>query len=73
MPEQVRILDRTKITTYPTPIEPRVMVGITYQAGFLPPRTIYLPEIGLTPDKEKTAIKADMQKAVAEKPEVIEI
>jgi len=70
---QVTILQRVKLTSYPTPDQPRIVIAVTYQSGLLPPRTVYIPEAEDTPDKEKEVIAADVKKALAAKPEIISI
>ena len=70
---EIKILSRTKLFMYPTPETPQAVIAITYQSGFMPPRIIYIPEVEYTLEKEKEAIKADLEKAEIAKPEVYEV
>jgi hypothetical protein len=70
---EVKILSRVDLITYPTPETPRRVKAVTYQTGFMPPRTTYIPEEEYSPDKEKAAIAADIEKAETVKTETIEV
>ena len=70
---EVKILSRTELMTYPTPDKPVTVKAVTYQTGFMPPRTVYIPVAEWTPDKEREIIKADIGKAATAKPETFEL
>ncbi len=70
---RVSILRRTDLPTYPTPAEVVILRAITYQAGMMPPRTIYIEKDKWTEDVEKAAIKEDIEKVKAEVPESYEV
>lgn len=70
---EVKILSRTELMTYPTPDRPVTVKAVTYQTGFMPPRTIYIPKDVYTPEKEKEEIKKDIDKASTAKHETFEV
>jgi len=70
---EVKILSRIELMVYPKPDTPQTVKAVTYQTGFMPPRTIYIPMTEYNPDKEKELIKADMDKAATTKPETFEL
>jgi hypothetical protein len=70
---EVKIISRTKLVVWPKPEQPEVVVSVTYQSGFFPPRTVYIKETEYSVDKEREAIKADLEKAAAAKPETYEL
>jgi hypothetical protein len=70
---EVKILSRTELMTYPTPDKPVTVKAVTYQTGFMPPRTVYIPKDEYTPDKEKEVIKTDIEKANTTKHETFEV
>lgn len=72
MPE-VKILSRVDLMTYPTPETPRKVKAVTYQSGFMPPRTVYIAEEEYSADKEREVIGADIKKAETAKPETLEV
>lgn len=72
MPQEVRV-KRTLLPT-PTMDDPeRKIYMITYRAGELPPRFIYLLEKEWTKEKEAEAIKADIEKRMEMPEETISI
>lgn len=72
MPE-VKILSEVKLVLYPTPEKPEQVVAVTYQTGFMPPRTVYIKSDEYNPDKVRETIKADLNKATTEKPKTMEV
>ena len=70
---EVKILSRVDLMTYPTPETPRKVKAVTYQSGFMPPRTVYITEEEYTADKEREVIGADIKKAETAKPETLEV
>ena len=62
----VTILDQSEFLTFPTPNQAVTMAAVTYQAGILPPRTVYLDKAKLTDETLAAAIKNDI--ALAGKP-----
>jgi hypothetical protein len=70
---EVKILSRTKLVVWPTPEQPETVVAVTYQSGFFPPRTVYIKEPEYSTEKEREAIKADLEKAATAKPETYEL
>lgn len=70
---EVKVLSRVNLIIYPTPETPKTVRAVTYQTGFMPPRTVYIPEEGYSVDKEREAIKADIEKAETLKPETYEV
>ena len=70
---EVKILSRVELMTYPTPDQPRTLKAVTYQTGFMPPRTIYIPVTEYSQDKEREAIKADIDKVSTTKAETFEV
>jgi len=70
---EVTILSRREYTTYPKLKQPVVNIDITYVYKDLPPRTITIAKEEYTKEKEKAAIKADLEKLLKEKPETLEI
>lgn len=71
--QEVTILSRTEVTTYPKLKQPLVQKVITYVAGDLPPRTIFIPVDQWSIDKEKAAIKKDIEEQAKLKPESYEV
>jgi hypothetical protein len=72
MPE-VKILSRVDLIMYPTPETPKRVKAVTYQSGFMPPRTVYIAEEEYSSDKEREVIGADIRKAETAKPETLEV
>lgn len=70
---EVKILSRVDLMIYPTPETPKKVKAVTYQAGFLPPRTVYIPEEEYSAEAERQAIARDIEKAEKGKPETIEV
>jgi hypothetical protein len=70
---EVKILSRVDLMTYPTPETPKRVKAVTYQSGFMPPRTVYIPEGEYSADKEREVIAADVKKAETAKPETLEV
>jgi len=71
--KEVTILDRREITTFPKLKQPLVQLVITYVAGDLPPRTIFIEKDRWTKDAEKAAIKKDIEDQAKAKPETYEV
>lgn len=70
---EVKIVSRVDLMTYPEPDKPKRVKAVTYQSGFMPPRTVYIPEEGYSADKEREAIAVDIKKAETAKPETLEV
>ena len=70
---EVKVLSRVNLIIYPTPETPKTVKAVTYQTGFMPPRTVYILEEGYSTEKEISAIKADIEKAEITKPETYEV
>jgi hypothetical protein len=70
---EVKILSRVDLIMYPTPETPKRVKAVTYQSGFMPPRTVYIAEEEYSPDKEREVIGADIKKAETTKPETMEV
>jgi hypothetical protein len=70
---EVKILSRVDLIIYPTPETPKRVKAISYQSGFMPPRTVYIPEEEYSSDKERETIRKDIEKAEITKPETIEV
>jgi hypothetical protein len=71
-PEQgysVTVIRRREITTWPKIGTPLIQVLVTYVAAGLPPGTVTMPKDGYNLEKEKAAIKADVQRRLAVSPE----
>ncbi len=72
MPE-VKILSEIPLMIYPTPDRAEQVIAVTYQTGFMPPRTIYVKQEDHTEDNVRKAIKADIDKAATAKPKTMEV
>ena len=70
---EVKVLSRVNLIIYPEPDRQETVRAVTYQTGFMPPRTVYIPEKVYSVDKEREAIKADIEKAETTKPETYEV
>ena len=70
---EVKILSRYELVLYPTPDQPRTVKAVTYQTGFMPPRTVYIPLTEYSVDKEREIIKADIEKVSTTKAETFEV
>jgi len=69
----VTVLSRDTITTYPALGEAVKMVLVTYIAAGLPPFTVRIPEAKMTPETEKTVIKASIENRLAKKTEAFTV
>lgn len=65
----VTVLSRTEIETYPKLGEKELRVHTTYVAAGLAPKTIFMPKDEWTAEKEKAAIRKDIEARLKEKPE----
>ncbi len=72
MPQEVRV-KRTLLDTPDVADPTRKMYMIEYQVGELPPGFVYIPQKEYTPEKEATAIKADIKKRMERPHETITI
>lgn len=70
---EVQIIERREIPLPTAEGEPAVEVWITYRYGSLPPGVVRIPKAECTADVEKTRIRADIQRRLAEKPEVLKV
>ena len=70
---RITILDRWDFPVSPVPGQTRVRRAITYQAGVLPPRTIYVDLDEWTEEKEKELIREDIEKVKTFTPEEYEV
>lgn len=71
--EEVTIIDRSEITTYPKIKQAVVNVAVTYVVGGYPPRTVFIPKTAWSKQAEKDAIKADIERVRATPPETFTI
>ena len=70
---EVTIIERREIPLPSVEGEPTVEVWITYRYGTLPPGLVRVPKKDLTKEKEKALIKADIQRRIEAKPEVLRV
>ena len=70
---EIRILDKSEMTIYPRPGEATIVVAVTYQTNMGPPRTLWIDKDKLTDESLKAAVRADVEKQKAKKPETLEI
>lgn len=70
---EVQILERRELSLPTVEGEPRIEVWITYRFGTLPPGLVRIPKPELTPEKERTVIRADIQARLAQKPETMKV
>jgi len=69
----VEILDVRDVTTYPRPGQAVVTSVITYRAGDLPPRTVFIAKDQDTPENRAKVIRADIDRARAFKPSKLSV
>jgi len=62
------ILSRTEMTTYPLPGKPVIVVAITFRYSDLPPLTVYIDKLKLTPEVERQAIRDAIKARQAQGP-----
>lgn len=65
----VTVLNRADITTFPKLGVSEMRKHITYVAAGLPPSTVMMLADEWTIEKEKTAIREDIEKRIKNKPE----
>jgi len=70
---EATILSRREVTTYPRLATPVITVQTTYVAAGLPPATISIPKKEWSKEREKKDIREDIERRLAEKPEVIRV
>lgn len=70
---EVEILDVREVVTYRAPNMPFYTHIITYRAGDLPPRTVFIPASEDTPENRARIIREDIEKAQAFKPQRITV
>lgn len=70
---EVTVLRRQEISVYPKLGQEVKKLMITYTAAGLPPATITMDKDKHTPEKEKVAIRADIETRLKEKPETFKV
>lgn len=70
---EVQIIERREIPLPTAEGPPTVEVWITYRYGTLPPGVIRIPKDKFTGEEEKVRIRADIQRRLEEKPEVVKV
>ena len=69
----VTIIRRREVTTWPKIGTPVINVLVTYVAAGLPPGTVTMAKADYSLEKEKAAIKADVQRRLAVSPEMYRV
>jgi len=67
---EVRILDRSEVTTYPTLTEEKKVVSVTFTAPGIPPLTVRIPKEEYSKEREDEEIKKAIQEYKKITPEV---
>ena len=71
--QNVTILSRMDITTYPKLNQPEKIMMITYIAAGMPPHTLNIPKKDYTKAKEKALIKTDIAIRLKSRPETYQV
>jgi len=70
---EVTILSREEVVTYPKLATPVTTVMVTYVAAGLPPATVSIPKEEYTKELEAQRLRADRERRLKVKPEVIKV
>ena len=71
--EEVEILAREEIVTFPKLKQPKTFIAVIYATKDLPPATIWIPKEEYSPEKEKEMIREDIIRRRQFKPEVYKV
>jgi hypothetical protein len=70
---EVTILSRDEVVTYPKVGKEARQIIVTYVAAGLPPASIFIPKEAYSPETEKKALKADIERRLKAKPETLRV
>lgn len=73
MPEEVNIISRASIVTYPKLGVAKKQMRVTYSTPDIPPRTIFIDEEKYNKETEAKLIKEDIARQRAKKVETIKV
>jgi len=71
--EEVEILSREEIVTFPKLKQPKVFVAVIYATKDLPPATIWIPKEQYSLEKEREMIREDIKRRKSFTPEVYKV
>lgn len=71
--QNVVILNRSTVTTYPKLNQPAETMLVTYVAAGLPPHTLHIPMEEYSEPKEKQLIKKSIEERINSRPETYEV
>ena len=69
--EEITILGREEIVTYPKINQPAYQIAVTYATKDLPPKTIFIPKEEYSKEKEAELIKKDIEERRKTTPETL--
>jgi hypothetical protein len=71
--EEVEILSREEIVTFPKLKQPKVFIAVIYATKDLPPATVWIPKEEYSIEKEKEMIREDIKRRKSFMPEVYKV